>query len=383
MRSREDMHSLIRGLAPQEVFDYYDGPKFYSCRDIVGQLYLVYWIEETDEGTSWLYLRVSQERYDALKHGDVGIANVLANPEDGTALFVRSVRGELEVVQLDAKDIDADWLPEPAAYINVETPKLPVRHSTPVELAPRAQRQVFDIAFEKLSNSYEMGAGKLGRLLEALQNTIYAFSCDPRLDVRRVPEDVKQRSEVMVTGLFASSFGVRMQTKGGALFEADDTERALQTLSEMIDILSEPSVVASDLHRLNILARSRFKHLLRVMVDAQVSIKCEWASPHGKSRLVSASHANISLSLQKLEAFDQSTSQVVERSARLVGVDVQSDFFALVLDDGDVIKGKLARSLAFRHFEVPSAIRAKLEETSIVDPLTDREKWTYTLLDLM
>ena len=66
-----------------------------------------------------------------------------------------------------------------------------------------------------------------------------------------------------------------------------------------------------------------------------------------------------------------------------MGLIVQSDFFAVVLEDGDVVKGKLARGLATRHFEVPSLIKAKLEETSVVDPLTDRENWTYTLLDVL
>jgi hypothetical protein len=48
-----------------------------------------------------------------------------------------------------------------------------------------------------------------------------------------------------------------------------------------------------------------------------------------------------------------------------------------------VIKGKLSRGLASRRFEVPSEIRAKLEETSVVDPLTDRAKWSFILLDVL
>lgn len=383
MTRRDDMRSLIRGLVPVEVFDYYDGPRFYSCRDVVDQLYLVYWVDESETGTSWLYVRVSLDRYAALKRGDVPIADALSKPEDESVLIVQSGGQEFVVDQLTSAEIEPDWLPDPQDRLAIEHAALPARLSSPADLAPRVRRQVFDVAFEKTSNSYEMAAGKLGRLLEAFQNTIYALSCDPTLDIRRVPEETKQRSELMVTGLFASSFGVRLQTKGAGLFEADDTERALQTLAELIDALSVPDTLAEDLHRLNILARSRFKHLLRVMVDSQVSVKADWGTPLGNTRQARASFADISLSLQKLEASDAATSRVVERSVRLVGVDVQSDFFAVVLDDGDVIKGKLAKSVASRHFEVPSVIKAKLEETSVVDPLTDREKWSYILLDVL
>jgi hypothetical protein len=383
MTRRDDMHTLIRGLAPVEVFDYFDGPRFYSCRDVVGQLYLVYWIDETEVGTSWLYVRISSERYAALKRGDVAIAEALSAPEDGTVLVVQSGGQEFTVNQLRSAEIASDWLPDSQDRLEIAHAALPTRVCAPAELAPRVQRQIFDIAFEKTSNSYEMAAGKLGRLLEAFQNTIYALSCNSELDIRRVPEETKQRSELMVTGLFASSFGVRLQTKGAGLFESDGTERALQTLAELIETLSAPEALAGDLHRLNILARSRFKHLLQVMVESQVSVKADWGTPLGKSRNVRASFADIALSLKKLEASDSSTSRVIEQNVRLVGVDVQSDFFAVVLNDGDVIKGKLAKGLALRHFEVPSTINAKLEETSIIDPLTDREKWTYVLLDVL
>lgn len=383
MTRRDDLRQLIRGLTPVEVFDYYDGPRFYSCRDVVGQLYLVYWADESEAGTSWLYVRISAERYAALKRGDVAIAYALSKPEDDTVLIVLSGAQEFTVEQLTPAEIEHDWLPDMQDRLAIDHATLPARATSASDLAPRVRRQVFDVAFEKTSNTYEMAAGRLGRLLEAFQNTVYALSCDPTSDIRRVPEETKQRSELMVTGLFASSFGVRLQTKGAGLFEGDDTERALQTLAELIAALSAPDTLAADLHHLNILARSRFKHLLRVMVDSQVSVKADWGTPLGNGRQARASFADIVLSLQKLDASDAATSRVVERSVRLVGVDVQSDFFAVVLDDGEVLKGKLAKGLASRHFEVPSVIKAKLEETSVVDPLTDREKWTYVLLDVL
>lgn len=382
MNRRDDLPSMIRGLTPVEVFDYYDGPRFYSCRDVVGQLYLVYWVDELGTNTSWLYVRVSSERYAALKRGDVTIAAALSTPEDNTVLIVQSDGQQFVVDQLTSTEINPDWLPDSQDRLEIEHASLPVRLVSPADLAPLVGRQVFDLAFEKVSNAYEMAAGNLGRLLEAFQNTIYALSCDPLLDIRRVPEETKQRSELMVTGLFASSFGIRLQTKGAGLFEGDNSERALQTLAELIATLSSPDTLADDLHRLNILARSRFKHLLRVMVDSQVSVKADWGTPLGKSHQARASFTDISRSLKKLEASDAATSRVVERSVRLVGVDVQSDLFVVVLDDGEVIKGKLARELASRHFEIPSVIRAKFEETSVIDPLTDLEKWSYVLLDV-
>jgi hypothetical protein len=382
MDRSDNLPQLIRDLTPVEVFDYYDGPRFYSCKDKAGQLYLVYWVDETELGSSWLYIRVSPERYGAVRRGDLLIADALSQPEDGLALLVLSRAENFTVRQLVAEEIDPEWMPQSNDRLDLPHASLPSNLTSPVELAQKVSRHVLDLAFDKTSNTYELGAGKLGRLLEAFQNTVFALSCDRTMDVRRVPEEVKHRSELMVTGLFASSFGIRLQTKGADLFASDDTARALEALAKMIDALNRPNDLPEELHRLNILARSRFKHLVRVMVDSQVAVKAAWGSPIGSEVKARASLTNLRLALQKLEASEDATQQTIKRQARLVGVDVQSDFFALVLDDGEIIKGKLSKVIVNKRFEVPSFVNATIEESSVVDPITDREKWSYVLLNV-
>lgn len=382
MSRAEHLAALLPGLVPVEVFDFYDVPRFYSVRDSVGQLYLVYWVDEAESGaTKWLYLRVSQDRYASVKQGLIPISFALLNPEEGVAFTVLNGAEGASVAELDATSIEPDWLPPSTDRLSTPALSLPHRDATALETARAGNRQVVDLAFKRLTNSYEIGCGKLGRLLEAVQNTIYAFACPPDRDVRRVPEEVKFNNEAMVTGLFASSFGVRLQSKGSDLFQDDRASEALRTLSELVAVLALPDTVATELHQQNILARSRFKHLLRVLVEAEVSLAIDWGAPSGSNRQSQASLSEISRALQRLEATDAATTQTVERPGRLVGVDVQSNFFALVLAENEVIKGTLSSALAMRQFEVPSQIVATVQESCVVDPLTDREKWTYILLE--
>jgi hypothetical protein len=384
MPSAEEMREVVPRLVPVEVFDYYDGPRFYSCRDVAGQLYLVYWVDESEQhGSSWLYLKVSQERYVAVKRGDISVAEALSRPEEGLVFLVSGHGQNFIARRIEKSQIDAEWLPDSDYRLDLDEVGLPSKKLTPKELAQRAYRQVLDIAFEKTSNTYEMAAGKLGRVLDALQNTINAFACPTDMTLRRVPEEIKHRSEVLVTGLFASSFGVRLQTRGSDLFGDDDIARAIETLTKLFAAMGEPEVVTQELHSLNILARSRFKHLLHMLVDAHIAVKADWGNTDGRELAAHASYDELSQILRRLEATDKASTQIVERDARLVGVDVQSDFFALVIEEGEVIKGKLAKALATRHFEVPSAIRAKIEETCVIDPLTDKEKWSYVLLNVL
>lgn len=381
MSRAEHLAALVPGLMPVEVFDFYDIPRFYSVRDSVGQLYLVYWVDQDAESTKWLYLRISQDRYASLKQGLIPISFALSNPEEGVAYAVLHRAEGAFVNELDSTSIQPDWLPPSTDHLSSPALSLPRREATALETARASNRQVVDLAFKRITNSYEIGAGKLGRLLEAIQNTIYAFACPPDRDVRRVPEEIKFKNEAMVTGLFASSFGVRLQSKGADLFQDDRASEALRTLSELVAALAFPDTMVSDLHQQSILARSRFKHLLRVLVEAEVSLAIDWGAPTGRNRQSQASFDEISRALQRLEASDAATTQTVQRPGRLVGVDVQSNFFALVLADNEVIKGTLGPALAMRQFEVPSQIAATVQESCVVDPLTEREKWTYVLLE--
>ena len=380
--SRSDyLSNLIKDLTPKEIFDFYDGPKFYSCYDKVGQVFLVYWIDETNEYSSWLYLRASPERYLSLKGGNISIAKALANPEEGAAFVVKNYGSDFSVEEISTAQIESDWLPPVSDFLHLNESALPDKTLSAVEVATRSDRQVIDLAFDKLSNAHEMGCGKLGKLLDSFQNVIYALACGSQLDVRRIPEVIKFKSEVLVTGLYASSFGVRLQSKGGELFPDGETERAIEIFASLISTLETPEKISEELHRFNILARSRFKYLLHLLVDSEVSIETDWGSPSGSALKSRASFNEIKRSLNKLEETENATKNIVKRTANLVGVDVESDFFALKIEENEIIKGKLSKLVSSRQFDVPSRIIAKLEESCVIDPLTDREKWSYILVD--
>lgn len=243
-------------------------------------------------------------------------------------------------------------------------------------------RQVLDLAFERTANHYELGCGRLGKILDATQNTLFALACDQQSDIRRVPEEIKYESEALVTGLFASSFGVRLQSRTTDLFAGDKAATATELLATLLSDSVVPEAIIERLKSFNVLTRSRFKHLIRVLVEAEVSLKTDWGSPSGNSISSRTSHRELARTLAALDRTDEATMQKTERPGKLVGVDVESDFFALMLEDKEIIKGRLAKDLVNHHFEIPSIVVANLEEVCIIDPLTEREKWSYVLVNV-
>jgi len=381
MSSSDYLKRLIKNLHPQEVFDYYDGPIFYSCIDLVGQIYLVYLLNQAEGTTDWLYLRVSKGRYYAVKSGSISVSMALSKPEEGFGYFVIAKNDDLVVDEIESSNIDLSWLPPDDYRLNFPTGALPEKSMTAVELAIINNRQVLDIAFEKVSNIHEMGAGKLGGLLSSLQNVIYALSCPKGLDIRRVSDWVKSQSEAQVTEIFASSFGVRLQSTGGDLLGDDATSVAFESLAKLISNINDPSHLIAELHGFNVLTRSRFKHFLSILIESQVSLGFDWGSPIGRHRQSKIPFNNISNALFRLEETGQTDTETVIKISELVGVNVESDWFALKIENNEIIKGKLGTNVAKRNFKVPSLIKATFQQSCINDPLTEREKWTYLLID--
>ncbi len=382
MSRAEYVREIISELTPVEVFDFYDGPTFYSCQDKTGQLFIVYWADEELETKSWLYIRISKDRYVQLKNGNITIFDALSRPEEGFAYVVKTINSAFSVSQLESTEIPHEWLPPQDDKLLLPTPSLPEKINSAKEIASATLRQVLDLAFERAANHYEIGCGRLGKLLDATQNTLFALACDQKSDVRRVPEEIKYQSEVLVTGLFASSFGVRLQSRTSDLFAGDRVATATEMLATLLSDSVVPEVITEKLMSFNVLTRSRFKHLIRVLVEAEVSIKTEWGSPSGKFISSRTSHRELVRTLNALDRTDEATTQETERPGKLVGVDVESDFFALMLEDKEVIKGRLAKGLANHQFEIPSMVVANLEETCVIDPLTEREKWSYVLINV-
>lgn len=386
MSQSDYLKNLIKDLMPVEIFDYYDIPRFYSCHDKVGQIFLVYWIDETDNYDSWLYLRVSQERYSSLKSGNISVSKVLSEPEEGFAFVINNYGTDFSVKEISTANIESEWIPSGDYYLNLDDsalpPKtLPEKTLSAVEVAKRSARQVIDLAFVRPTNVYEIGCGKLGKLLDSFQNVIYALSCGKQFDGRNVSAGIKFDNEILVTGVYASSFGVRLQSKGGNIFPEDETTNAIKMLAHLLSSLRESETLPEELHLFNVLARSRFKHLLDVLVESEVSIKYDWGSPSGETSQSQISFNEIKQSLQKIKESDSPTTRTVERLSCLVAVDIDSDFFALKIENNEIIKGKLSKSVSARQFDVPCQINAKLEESCVIDPITDKEKWSYVLVD--
>lgn len=92
-----------------EVYEYYDQPCLFSCKNEKGAIFLAIW--STDE--MWLYVPVTEER---INEG-IQIRDYYFNSEKGYVYLVRNKVTGNKVEKINCNELIDDWLPIEGEYL--------------------------------------------------------------------------------------------------------------------------------------------------------------------------------------------------------------------------------------------------------------------------
>ena len=112
-----------------EIYEYYDQPVLYSCKNAMGHFYLVVAADEDDQYLTWLCAAVSTERLNRIRSGKVDLHDAFAHPESAYAIQVKVPYNENASVQVDfiqSNLIPEDMLPVPGECLDLEIKTLPM-----------------------------------------------------------------------------------------------------------------------------------------------------------------------------------------------------------------------------------------------------------------
>ena len=111
-----------------EVYEYYDQPVLYSCKNASGHFYLVVAAAEDDQFLTWLCVAVSTERLNLIRTGKIDLHDAFADSENPYAIQVRVPYEEHASVQTDfiqSNQIPEHMLPMPGECLDFETGTFP------------------------------------------------------------------------------------------------------------------------------------------------------------------------------------------------------------------------------------------------------------------
>ena len=112
-----------------ETYAYYDQPVLFSCKNAAGHLYLVVAADEDEQYETWLYAKISVERFNLVRSGAIDLHDAFADPEGRCLLQVRfpyDAPTSPQIESIEANQVSDDMLPLPGECLDLETEILPV-----------------------------------------------------------------------------------------------------------------------------------------------------------------------------------------------------------------------------------------------------------------
>lgn len=106
--------TILGQLEIIEVYDFYDKPVLFSCKNKSGLIFIVLSVDSSDSAEIWLYSPVSSSRFQSLVQGRVELRDIFIDTEDA---FVYQVEVPYEdgrnaiVKTVNGNEIPDEYLP--------------------------------------------------------------------------------------------------------------------------------------------------------------------------------------------------------------------------------------------------------------------------------
>lgn len=116
-----NFNKVIESLEPLSIFDYYDGPMFYSCRSpLTNSIFVILWVsfEEEPASDTWMYVEMSESRYTELVEGRLEVKHAFIESESASVYLVTCRKESYTVEEVNGTDLDPEILPVDNYYLD-------------------------------------------------------------------------------------------------------------------------------------------------------------------------------------------------------------------------------------------------------------------------
>jgi hypothetical protein len=275
-----------------EVYEFYDVPCLFSCRNSSGNIFLATWAEQTTEFGIWLYVPMSQRRLENVRSGKIDLHDAFVSSEDDFVYkAIIPCDGSPDRIEaILSENLIDDWLALPGEFLDFGAEPLTILETKEAtRTATQIQREVLNIAFQfPTQNATEAPVARLGRLLESVQHLVdavgQAIDGTPTSN-GKIPQFITKQTELTVIGTFPGSFGIELaasnQSKSADNSLAGD---AINQFLELVKLSSDAKNNAPKLRELlfslNSRAASRYCNFLEDLLKSETNLRLNWGSPN-------------------------------------------------------------------------------------------------------
>lgn len=386
---------MLGDLRVVEVYVYYDQPRLFAARNQSDQLFLVLWIDETDDGDCWLVTALSPRRFEAVRSGGLGLYVAFHEPETGYLFRMRTpFRSTVAtVIPVLPESVQDSELPEFGTRLPAESTPAGSEILTrpdPGVIAKQLWRPTLDLRLD-VPHRYGSRAPvrPLAEVLMPLQDTIdMLVSASSRAlgDRGKLPENALRRSEMAVEEKYPGSFGLILTaTTEADMFGNAEISDAFDRLVDLVQSGSDQKALLDLLRRIPGRAARKYRALLAALIRLNAGVSVKWAAPGdhaGRAAALTLQDARDALRVvdetipQEPEVFD-TTGELVGLNSRLLTFEI-SELETGMRYSGRVLDG----APGITHAVHNRIYLATIEKSIEVNPVTAQETIKWKLLGL-
>ena len=104
-----------------EIYEFFNMPVLFACRNRAGHTYLAVWIDETEENNIWLYVALSERRFQQLRLAKFDLHDAFTQAEDEVAfqVTVKKMSNTAKIKVVPASTLPQEWTPLPGNYLDI------------------------------------------------------------------------------------------------------------------------------------------------------------------------------------------------------------------------------------------------------------------------
>ncbi len=372
-----------------EVYEEYDGPRLFSCRNAAGQIYIVVWVNESPNQDIWLYAPVSSKRFSLIRTGTIELREVFLNTEDGYVFVVTIPYDQpSEIKTIACNLIEDKWLIGPEERLNLlfkPTADLEELH----KIASSKKRDVIHILWNfPHTRALEAPIRYLGNFLNSIQGTIDAIAntLSGKVTYRGRPSITE--TQLALTNIFPGSFGVELTSLEAVdLFGNSLIGFSINNFIKILNSGSDPIKVRQLFSELQGRPATRYHELLDLILRSNTGFSLEWGSPNeefgGSAELLVKTAQDVIKVIEEIEIEEPNEFTVV---GKLIGINVRIRNYELAdLESGRKISGRIMDEAMEQagHATVNDNYVAIIREVSATSQITGEIKYAYQLMSLL
>ncbi|MDE0425703.1 MAG: hypothetical protein OXN25_12635 [Candidatus Poribacteria bacterium] len=363
-----------------EVYEYYDQPVLYSCKNASGHFYLVVAAAEDAQFLTWLCVAVSIERLNLIRSGKIDLHDAFADSENPYTIQVRVPYAEHASVQKDfiqSNQIPEEMLPLSGECLDIETEILPAL-SDAEEMAKSRRQEILNLNLNLAAGSKTQAPivfiSNIFGKLQSVINTI-GMIC---FNASQVTEGIRNSVQMSLLQVSPGSFNIHLASPEITqldLFDNSDCGEAIEKFFELLNAKNNPEKLKKLLGQLKLRVTKDYTNFLKSLSESVIDTKFTWRSPNPeRGGTAYLSNSQMEAVIEILEKFQEEAPSRLIITGTLIAASLRTNRFEI-----KTVEKTYTGDIADEVLETADNITLNLKYTAEIQEVTERSEATDEL----